>query len=41
MLLKHVVAIGEASSKLGILLQRSPPLSLFVKLFMTEEGLRN
>jgi hypothetical protein len=39
MLLKHVVAIGQASSKLGVL-PRSPSLSLFDMLFITGEGLR-
>ncbi len=37
-ILKHVVALGEGSSRLG-LLSRSPPLSLFDMLFTRERGL--
>jgi hypothetical protein len=37
-ILKHVVALGEGSSRLG-LLSRSPPLSLFDMLFARERGL--
>ncbi len=37
-ILRHVVAIGEVSLRLGILL-RGPPLSVFDMVFTTRRGL--